>query len=91
MAAVPHDTRRYPPRGVEVIVTLTGSLVHRVAAELVYRHHHAGNGRCACCGQPSPCPVRHAAARTCLFAGDDPEALRSDLALPLTRDFPGPT
>jgi hypothetical protein len=77
---------RYQAATVEVIASLTGSLVHQVAAELVRRHRLGGNGRCVSCGQPSPCPVRESAARTCLYAGDDPEALRSSAALPLTRD-----
>ena len=78
----------YPAPTVKVITSLTGSLMHQVAAALVRRHHLGGNGRCVSCGQPSPCPVRESAARTCLYAGDDPEALRSAAALPLTRDVP---
>ena len=75
MTAVPYSSRtgRHPTATVEVIAPLTGSLVHQVAAELVRRHHLGGNGRCVSCGQPSPCPVRESAARTCLYAGDDPK------------------
>jgi hypothetical protein len=49
---------------------LSGSGTHRLAIEVVQRHHDAGSGRCRCCGTPMPCPPHTHAVL--LAAGDHP-------------------
>ena len=53
---------------------LAGSGTHLLAVEIYRRHHDAGTGLCATCGNPMPCaPQRHALS-VLHAAGDDPAA-----------------
>jgi len=57
-----------------LIPGMAGSLTHRTSAELYQRHRDAGDGACATCGHPTPCPTRCNATRVIAAAGDDPGA-----------------
>ena len=51
-----------------------GSNLHRANVELYQRHHQLsdGSGRCATCGDRTPCPARRHAALVIRDAGEDP-------------------
>jgi uncharacterized protein YbjT (DUF2867 family) len=48
------------------------TLTYRLSAELYQRHHDVGDGTCATCGSPTPCPARQHASSVIVAGGEDP-------------------
>ena len=75
MAAPPPPGRHAAVRPQGLIAHLFGGQTHRLAIEVFRRHRDAGNGLCACCGNPLPCAPSTNAAAVLQAAGGDPDAV----------------